>query len=121
MSMPDLRKALFATGYGDDASAPSWPEEEPTMLEYGMAAFESGDFAQAVVQLREYVKANPQEDGPRLVLGLCLYLTGQLVQAQVEFERLQRSRPQDRLIAFLLALILLKQEKFDKVLKALQK
>ncbi len=120
MSMPDLRLALFAKAYCADAPAPSWPEEEPTMLSYGMNAFEEGDFSQAVVQIREYVKANPQEDGPRLILGICLFITGQLVQAQVEFERIKRSRPSDAFVATLLGLCLLKREKFDKVLAALQ-
>jgi Flp pilus assembly protein TadD len=121
MSMPNLREALFSAGYADAASAPDWPEEQPVMLEYGMTAFEQGDFAHAVVQIREYVKANPEQGGPRLILGLCLYLTGQLVQAQVEFERVKRTRPDDAFVSLLLGLCLLRQEKFDKVIKTLGK
>ena len=118
MSMPDLQNKLFAAMYGG-ADAPAWPAEEPTLLKLGREAFEQGDFASAVVQVRDYVKANPKVEAPRLVLGLCLFLTGQMVQAQVEFERVLKTLPGDRFATVMLGLTLLKREKFDKVLEAL--
>ena len=118
------RKMLFGAlkGYTRTADVPEPrrdnPGQDAQTLAKANAAFDAGQFAEAVAGYRRFLDTEPGNEDARLRLGRALYAQAAYVQARVEFERVLRTRKNDNQANLYLGLALLRTGKVDKAVVA---
>jgi tetratricopeptide (TPR) repeat protein len=89
--------------------AAEWSPALPGLdFNWGRAAFEAGDYAQAVGPLQRYLRAHPQEDGARRVLGVSQYMQKDYAAARATLQPLATHAEETPRIRFVYADSLLK-------------
>lgn len=89
--------------------AAEWSPSLPGLdFNWGRAAFEAGEYAQAIGPLQRYLLAHPQEDGARRVLGLSQYMQKDYAAARTTLQPLAGHADEAPRIRFVYADALLK-------------
>jgi tetratricopeptide (TPR) repeat protein len=88
-----MAPAAYAQMGGGMMGGSSSPQEDPTVpYNAGLAAFNAGNHAEAVRQLRAARRAAPNDNAINYALGLALNATGEKEDARQAFQRAARGR-----------------------------